>query len=93
MFIHDSYYKNLTCRVLKSTDQPRSYIVDIPDRGSVVQNGKFLTTCIENNVNHSIEISTEQNGNTENNKDKTSSYVTRSGRVSKPYERLNYDKF
>ena len=42
LFIDDDYYKNLRDRVLKSTDQPRTYVVDIPDRGSVVPNRKFL---------------------------------------------------
>ena len=89
-FIDDGYYENLRSRVLKSTDLPRSYVVDIPDRGSVVQNCKFLKPCIENSIDQFVEISNEQNRNAENNKDEASSDVTRSGRVLKPPQRLNY---
>ena len=93
LFIDDGYYKNLRGRVLKSTDQPRSYVVDIPDRGLLVRNRKFLKPCIENNADHFVEISTEQNRNAEKNKNEASSYVTRSGRVSKPLQRLNRTNF
>ena len=93
MFIDDVYYENLRGRVFKSTDRPRSYVVDIPDRGSVVRNRKFLKPCIENSADHFVEISTEQNGNAISNKDEASSYVTRSGRVSKPPQRSNYNIF
>ena len=92
LFIDDGYYKNLRGRVLKLTDQPRSYVVGIPDRGLLVRNRKFLKPCIENSNDHFVEISTEKNDNAENNKYEASSYVTRSGRVSKPLQRLNYDK-
>ena len=88
LFIDDDYYENLRDRVLKSTDQFRSYVVGIPDRGSVVRNCKFLKPCIENSADHFVEISTKQNGNAENNKNKLSSYVTRSGRASKPLQRF-----
>ena len=60
MFIDDGYDENLRGRVLKSTDQPRSYVVDIPDRGSVVRNRKFQKPSIENSDDHLVEISTEQ---------------------------------
>ena len=93
MFIDDGYYENLRGRVLKSADRPKFYVVGIPDRGSVVRNRKFLKPCTKSSVDHFVEISTEQNDNAKNNRDEASSYVTRSGRVSKPPQRLNYDKF
>ena len=69
LFIDDGYYEILRGRVLKPTDQPRSYIVHIPDRGSVISNRKFLKPCIKNHADHFVEISTEKNDNAENNKD------------------------
>ena len=83
VFTDDGYHENLRSQVLKSADQPRSYVVDIPDRGLVVQNRKFLKPYIENSADHFVEISTEQNGDAESNKNKTSSYVIRSSLVSK----------
>ena len=93
MFIDDGYYENLRGRVLKPNDQPRSYIVHIPDRGSVISYRTFLKPRIKNRVDHFVKISTEQNDNAENNKDEGSSYAIRSGRVSKPPHRLDYNKF
>ena len=83
VFINDGYYENFRGWALKSTDQSRSYVVDIPDRSSVVRNRKFLKPCIENSADHFVETSTKQNGDAETNKDEASSYVTRSGRMSK----------
>ena len=48
---------------------------------------------MENSTELLLEISTDQNGNAENNKGEASSYVSRSGRVSKPPQRLNCDTF
>ena len=80
VFINNGYFIGWA---LKSTDQPRSYVVDIPDRSSVVRNRKFLKPCIKNSADHFLETSTKQNGDAETNKDEASSYVTRSGRMSK----------
>ena len=84
MFINDGYYEDLRGWVLESTDQHRSYVADVFDCGSDVQNCKFLKLCVENSADHFVEISIEQNDNAENNKDEASSYVSRSGHVSKP---------
>ena len=93
LFIDDGYYENLRGQALKSIDQSKSYVVDIPDRGTVVRNCKFLKLCIENRAEHFVKISTEQNDNVENNKDEASGYATCSGRVSKLPHCLDYNKF
>ena len=72
VFIDNGYYENLRGQVLKSTDQPRSYVVDIPDHGSIVHNCKFVKLCLENSADHFVAISTEPNSNAENNNGKTS---------------------
>ena len=85
--------RKLNGRFLNQLISP-SYVVDIPDHGSVLRNCKFIKPCIENSAGHFVQISTEQNGNADNNKEEASSYfVTRSGRVSKPPKRLSYDRF
>ena len=55
VFIDDGYYENLRGQVLKSTDHPRSYVVDIPDRGSFVRNRKFLKSFIESSAKHFVK--------------------------------------
>ena len=93
----DGYYQDLRRRIVGPSEQPRSYVVDISGRSPVVRNRKFLKPCIENEGEQSTENLKPDNCNvremTDNDNGDSNRYVTSSGRISKPLDRLQYDKF
>ena len=97
VYIDDGYYEDLRDRIVGPSEQPRSYVVDISSRSPVVRNRKFLKPCIENEGEQSTENLKPDNCNvremTDNDNGVSNRYVTRSGRISKPPDRLQYDKF
>ena len=95
MDVDGGYYCNKRGRVVRSADQSLSYLVDVlPNR--VTRNCKFSKPCIDHEMKTDTEIvneplHAEQNGNASpDENDVSRNYVTRSGRISKPFDRLNY---
>ena len=96
--VDDGYYDNKRGRIVRPADQPRSYVVDIsPNR--VISNRKYLKPCSDNRVKTETEMTgtpatAELNDDGlchDNSVSRRSNYVTRSGRISKPPERLSYE--
>ena len=98
VYVDDGYYDNKRDRIVRPADQPRSYVVDIsPNR--VIRSRKYLKPCSDNPVKTETEMTgtpatAELNDDAlchENSVLRRSNYVTRSGRISKPPQRLSYE--